>query len=104
MYMGLFVRDECERSVKNQASKDESVEFVTNSQEATREKATCEAHDWKLKNHVMLSSSRVFCEKGHLVKYPRNSLFGKNFISLPNSLPTLYIPSLSKNCIEYFSD
>ena len=36
MYMGLFVRDECERSVKNQASKDESVEFVTNSQLARK--------------------------------------------------------------------
>ena len=29
MYVGLFVRDEYERPVKNQASKDESVEFVT---------------------------------------------------------------------------
>ena len=45
MYVGLFVRDECERSVKNQASKDESVEFESSSREATREKAMCEAHD-----------------------------------------------------------
>ena len=29
MYVGLFVRDECERSVKNQALKDELVEFTT---------------------------------------------------------------------------
>ena len=29
MYVGLFVRDECERLVKNQASKDDSVEFAT---------------------------------------------------------------------------
>ena len=28
MYMGLFVRDECERLVKNQASKDESMQFA----------------------------------------------------------------------------
>ena len=28
MYMGLIVRDECERSVKNQASKGEQVDFV----------------------------------------------------------------------------
>ena len=34
MYVGLFVRDECERSVKNQASKVESVEFATSSQVA----------------------------------------------------------------------
>ena len=57
MYMGLFVRDECERSVKNQVSKDESVDFTTSSRvahekqlasssrEATREKAMCGAHD-----------------------------------------------------------
>ena len=37
MYVGLFVRDECERSVKNQASKDESMEFATSSRVA-REK------------------------------------------------------------------
>ena len=29
MYMGLFVRNECERLVKNQASKDESVQFMS---------------------------------------------------------------------------
>ena len=28
MYVGLSVRDECERSVNNQASKVESVDFV----------------------------------------------------------------------------
>ena len=43
--MGLFVRDECEKLVKNQASKDESVEFTTSSQEATREKVICGTHD-----------------------------------------------------------
>ena len=34
MYVGLFVSDECERSVKNQASKDESVQLATCSREA----------------------------------------------------------------------
>ena len=52
--MGLFVNDECERLVKNQASEVEYVEFATGSEEATREKATCEAHDWQLKSHAML--------------------------------------------------
>ena len=45
MYVGLIVWDEYERSVKNQASKDEQVYFVTGSQEVTYEKATCRAHD-----------------------------------------------------------
>ena len=31
MYVGLFVRDEYERSVKNQALKGESVQFATSS-------------------------------------------------------------------------
>ena len=31
MYVGLFVRDECERSVKNQASRAKSVDFATGS-------------------------------------------------------------------------
>ena len=34
MYVGLIVNDECERSVKNQASKVESVDFMTSSQVA----------------------------------------------------------------------
>ena len=37
MYMGLIVRDECERSVKNQASKVEQVDFATSSR-LSREK------------------------------------------------------------------
>ena len=45
MYVGLFVRDECERLVKNQISKVESVDFATSSQEATHEKAMCEAYN-----------------------------------------------------------
>ena len=47
------------------------------SREATRKKATCEAHDWKLKSHTRLSILRLFRKKGHLAKYPRNILFGK---------------------------
>ena len=45
MSVGLFVRDECERSVKNQTSKDESLKVTSSSQEATRKKVTCGAHD-----------------------------------------------------------
>ena len=37
MYVGLFIRDECEKLMKNQASNDELVEFTTSSQVA-REK------------------------------------------------------------------
>ena len=49
MYVGLIVRDEYERSVKNQASKVEQMDFATGSQ-LSREKqptknATCRAHD-----------------------------------------------------------
>ena len=37
MYVSLIVKDECERSVKNQVSKVEQVDFATNSRVA-REK------------------------------------------------------------------
>ena len=45
MYVGLIVRDECERLGKTQVSKDEQVDFVTGSR-LFREKLTCE------KSHV----------------------------------------------------
>ena len=54
MYVGLIVRDECERSMKNQVSKDEQVDFANSSREATREKAMCRAHDWKMKSRARL--------------------------------------------------
>ena len=57
MYVGLFLKDEYERSVKNQASKVESVDFTTNSREATHENVTCGAHDWKMKSCARLSIS-----------------------------------------------
>ena len=77
MYVGLFVRDKCERLVNNQSSKDESVQFSISSREVTREKVTCEAHDWELKNHARLSNSRVFREKSHPAKYLWKIFFGK---------------------------
>ena len=55
--MSLFVRNECERSVNNQASKDESVDFATSSREETHEKEMCGAHDWKMKSRARLSIS-----------------------------------------------
>ena len=69
MYVGLFVRDECERLVKNQASKMDQCSSRLAREKGNPRKATCEAHDWKLKSHARLSSSRVLCEKGHLTRY-----------------------------------
>ena len=43
----------------------------------TREKATCEAHDWKLKSRTRQSSLPVSHEKGHLMTYSQNILFDK---------------------------
>ena len=77
MYVSLFVRDECERSVKNQALKDESVDFAASSREETHEKETCGAHDWKMKSRARLSISWLSHEKGQLAKYLRKFLFGK---------------------------
>ena len=44
MYMGLIVRDECERSVKNQASKVEQVDFVTSSRLSCEKQPAKEPH------------------------------------------------------------
>ena len=41
MYVGLIVRDECEKSMKIQASKDEQVDFATSSR-LSRENLTYE--------------------------------------------------------------
>ena len=45
MYVSLSVRNECERSMKNQGSKVKSVDFATSSRETTHENVTCGAHD-----------------------------------------------------------
>ena len=58
MYMGLIVRDECERSMKNQVLKVEQVDFATGSQlsceKQTAKRATYRAHDWKMKSRARL--------------------------------------------------
>ena len=91
MYVGLFVRDECERLVKNQISKVESVDFATSSQEATREKATCGAYDWKTKSRARLSFSRLSHGKCQPAKDSRKSLFGKKLcFALPFFTHTIY--------------
>ena len=101
MYVGLIVRDECERSVKNQVSKVELVDFVTSSREVTCEKATCGAHDWKMKSCARLSISQLSCKKGQPAKV---FVWQKVVFCFTKSLPTLYIPSLPINCKECFSE
>ena len=104
--MGLFVRDECERLVKIQASKmnqcSSQLAREKLARRVTYENATCEAHDWKLKSHARLSSLRVIHEKGYLARYSRNSLFGKK-IKCFTKFSTLTINTLiTHNCKEYF--
>ena len=66
--MGLIVRDECERSVKNQASKGKQVDFTTSLRVAHEKqpakKPTCRARDWKMKSHDRLSFSQLSRWKG----------------------------------------
>ena len=58
MYVRLIVRDECERLVKNQASKVEQVDFATglrlSREKQPAKRATCRAHDWKMKSQARL--------------------------------------------------
>ena len=58
MYVGLIVRDECEKSVKNQVSIVEQVDFATGSrlshEKQPSKRVTCRAHDWKMKSRARL--------------------------------------------------
>ena len=58
MYVGLIVMDECERSINNQASKVEQVDFVTglrlSREKESAKRVTCRAYDWKMKSHARL--------------------------------------------------
>ena len=99
MYVRLIVRDECERLVKNQVSKVELVDFVTSSREVTCEKATCGAHDWKMKSCARLSISQLSCKKGQPAKV---FVWQKVVFCFTKSLLILYISSLPTNCNECF--
>jgi len=85
--------------MKNQASKVELVDFATSSWEATREKATCEAHDWKMKSYARLSILQLSREKGQPAKV---SIWQKVVFCFTKSLSTLYIPLLPTNYKECF--
>ena len=103
--MGLFVRDKCERLVKNQALKDGSVQFTTSSREIISRKG----HLWSTWLEAEESFQPVILwvlrEKGvHPTRYSRNFLFDKKISSLPNSLPILYIPLFPTNYKECFSE
>ena len=59
MYMGLIVKDECERLVNTQASKDEQVVFASVSRVANLRKEPCAEHKigkWRV------MPSWIFCE------------------------------------------
>ena len=88
MYVGLIVRDECERSVKNQASKDEQVDFTTGSWVAHEKqpvKESCVEHmtgRWRVIPGCYFRD--CFMGKANQRKY----LFGKK---LCFALPSLYL-------------
>ena len=76
MYVGLFVRDEYERLVKNKFQKmNQRNSWLACEKQPV--KRPCVEHDWKLKSHARLWISWVFREKGQPTKYPWNCLFGK---------------------------
>ena len=108
MYVGLSIRDECERLVKNQVSKVESVDFVTGSQVARKEqlaKRACVEH--------MTGRTRVvlgchFCDclarRTNSRRTYKSLCLAKSCVCFTKSVPTLYIPSLPTNYKEFFSE
>ena len=63
MYVSLIVRDECEKSMKNQAPKVYQVDFTTSSrlscEKQPAKRAMCRAYDWKMKSCARLDFSRL---------------------------------------------
>ena len=96
MYVGLSVKDECERLMKNRASKVESMDFATGLWVAIREKTMC-AHDWKMKSCARLSFLWLSREKGQPLKNPQKFLFGKMLcFALPFFYPYYIYPHYSR--------
>ena len=93
MYVGLFVRDECERSMKNQASNDKLVEFTTSFQVACEKqpaKRPCVEHmtgRWR----VVPGCQFYECFARRAIPRSTHESFwlAKSYDALPNSLPTL---------------
>ena len=102
MYVGLFVRDECERSVKNQTSKDESVE----SWQARKKQPVKKPHVKHMTGGWRVMLGCEVCECCVRRAIPQNTFetlyLAKSLFALPNSLSTLYIPSLPTNCETCF--
>ena len=96
MYVGLSVRDECERSMKNQVSKVESMDFATGLRVASEKqpaKRPHVQHDWKIKSRARLSFSQLSRKKSQPAKDPRKFLFGKKLCFALLSLYPHYIYS-----------
>ena len=93
MFVGLIVRDECERSVKNQVSKVDQVDFATGSllscEKQPTKRVTCRSHDWKMKGRARLSFHNCLAGKAN----PQKSLFGKKlYFALPSLYPHYIYP------------
>ena len=107
IYVGLIVRDECERLVKTQGSKDKQVDFATSLQ-LFCQKFTCK------KSHVWSTclEDEELCQPGFFASVSRVRLTHKGLAKLfvwqkvmfcfDMSLPTLYITLLPTNWKECF--
>ena len=69
----------------------------------TRKRATCRAHDWKMKSHARQEIfTSVSWERPSRKVLMKLSVWQKVIFCFTKSLPTLYIPSLPTNCNECF--
>ena len=108
IYMSLFVRDECERLVKNQASK----KYQCNSRLANEKlmrRVSCErprvkhmTRSWRVLPDCQIHE--YFMRKAISRGTHKTLCLAKRKSVLPNSLPTLYIHSLPMKCKECFSE
>ena len=106
IYVGLFVRDECERLVKNQESKKNQCNSwlaleklarrvtlerprVKHMNRSWRVMPSCQIREYFARKAISRGTREILC----LVKQKSD---------LPNSLLTLYIPSLPTKCKKCF--
>ena len=101
--MGLIIRDECERSVKNQASKVEQVDFATGSWVACNKQTAKKSRVEHMTGRWRVVSSCHFRDCLTGAKDLRKSLFGKKLCFALRSLYPHYIyPNYSQSVRSSF--
>ena len=95
IYVGLIVRDECQRSVKNQVSKVEQVDFATGSWLSHEKQSAKELHVEHMKDEnsgQTIIFAIVLLERPTHEGSAKVSIWQKVVLALPNIYPHYIYP------------